>query len=39
MSASQGPGKGNPRAEAEAGEAFRHVVEESGGAAEEMGHA
>ena len=39
MSASQGLGKGKPRGEAEAGEALRHVVEESAGAAEEMRHA
>ena len=39
MSAAQCFGKGNPRVEAEACEAHRHVVEKSTGAAEEMRHA
>ena len=39
MSAAQGLGKGNPRGEAEACEAPRHVVEKRAGAAEEMRHA
>ena len=36
VSAAQGLGKGNPSAEAEAGEAHRHVGEKSAGAAKEM---
>ena len=36
---SQGLGKGKPDAEAEAGEAHRHVGEEGTCAAEEMGNA
>src|SRR6185312_3856568 len=39
MSASQGLGKGEPRAEAETGEALRHAGKEGAGAPKEMRHA